>query len=338
MLDGLKRLFRGPDRDGFLALFDAEGESWDTLAMMRRARDYGLKARDVHEALIGRSADIVSQATSAGDVVAHCARFAELQACHGLDGAAVDRARTQAMTNLLREYYLTSIDAGGAALDDVISHAADLGIGEAAARDLVREVSSAQLHSYVEEILADGRVSPDEDAGFAELRARLGVSADFDADSQSIIDSARALWQAENGPLPVVDSPLLLRRGEVAHLCVTADAAEQRTRTVSYRHGGPRARLKIMKGVYYSVGSTRIERQTVDYEHDFGSGPLVMTNMRLLWSGPQKNISWKYDSIIDIQLWSDAIEIDRSSGKPMRFYFDKSVITGSLAHRLVTSR
>jgi hypothetical protein len=105
------------------------------------------------------------------------------------------------------------------------------------------------IQNVVSSSLADGRLSPAEEQEISDAAARLGVSVDLHGDSESILESARVLWQIENENLPVVGSPVNLQRGEVCHAWLTAEATEIRERTVAVGYAGPSVRLRIMKGV-----------------------------------------------------------------------------------------
>ena len=169
----------------------------------------------------------------------------------------------------------------------------------------------------MQDILADGLIEPTEDAHLKAEASALGVSVPNNAE----LESARNLWKAANSPLPLIDPPLLLKRGEVCHQVCEATAFEDRSRTVRVNYGGPTARVRIMKGVYYSVGSVRVQSEKEEYSHELGSGVLCSTNVRLLFVSPQKSISIPLGKIIQCQPYSDGVKIFKDAGKPLTFVF-----------------
>lgn len=170
--------------------------------------------------------------------------------------------------------------------------------------------------------LEDGMLSPEEDVALERLFERLKVQATFDADTKSVLASARTAWEINHGRLAAIDSPVALQRNEVAYAVVNAAAYEQRTRTTSIRYGGPAVRIKIMKGLSYRAGGYRVGRSTEDYEHLIGRGPLVVTSKRLIFAGDARSMSPRLDSILQIESYSDGMAIVRSAGRPLTFRFD----------------
>lgn len=194
---------------------------------------------------------------------------------------------------------------------------ASLGLGRNFTHSILLEFAQSRIDRIVQEILSDGIVEPAEDAHLQAEANALGVQVPNNAE----LANARDLWRAANSPLPVIEPPLLLKRGEVCHQACQAAAFEDRTRTVRVNYGGPTARVRLMKGVYYSAGSIRVQSEKEDYSHELGSGILCATNSRLLFVSPQKTISIPLGKIIQCQPYSDGIKVFKDSGKPLTFVF-----------------
>lgn len=58
----------------------------------------------------------------------------------------------------------------------------------------------------------------------------------------------------EDGDLPSLAVPILLKRGELCHFAGPADHYQLKTVTKRMNYGGPTASIKIMKGVRWRVG------------------------------------------------------------------------------------
>jgi hypothetical protein len=164
-------------------------------------------------------------------------------------------------------HYLAALRAfaGDAALRESeraeLSHLRDvLRISNEQGLKACRTVLEPIVQNVINRSLADGRLSPTEEAEIAFAAERLGVSFDWTGNSAAILESARTLWQIENGTLPIVGSPVNLHRGEICHGWLTAEATEIRERTVAVGYSGPSVRFRIMKGVYYNVGGYRVTR------------------------------------------------------------------------------
>lgn len=95
--------------------------------------------------------------------------------------------------------------------------------------------------------------------------------------------------------LAPVQTPLMLKKGEWCAHAVKCGAYEERRRTGCTNYAGPKARDRIMKGVYYRAGSIQSQRLTESYQHSFGDGVLGATNNRLIWVSLQKSLSIPLD-------------------------------------------
>jgi len=253
------------------------------------------------------------------------AAYAELAARLRSTGSMV----SQALQRRASEIYsgaVESVIADGETTEAEVEYlrglASTLDVLEAEAISIYGAAVQRVFNDEARRALEDGMLSPEEDAVLERLFKRLKVQATFDADTKSVLASARTAWEINHGQLPEIDAPVALQRNEVAYAVVNAAAYEQRTRTTSIRYGGPAVRIKIMKGVSYRAGGYRVGRSTEDYEHLIGRGPLVVTNKRLIFAGDARSMSPRLDSILQIESYSDGVAIVRSTGKPLTFRFE----------------
>jgi hypothetical protein len=243
--------------------------------------------------------------------------FGEIAASHSVSLPTAQDIVRSVGADFLFKIWDSRLDSGSAILADAEADGVQFSLGPQSAKEIAARYARHKIEPVVVDMLADNVVDPPEDARLSSLLVRLGVQ--LDANSQSAISEAKMLWAVSNDPLPIASSPLLLKRGETCHHVVVAEASEDRTKTVRVNYGGASARVKIMKGVYYRVGSTNIQRVTEEYAHSFGSGALCFTNQRLLWTSPQKTIAIPISRIINYETYSDGIKIYKDSGKPMTF-------------------
>jgi hypothetical protein len=174
------------------------------------------------------------------------------------------------------------------------------------------------LNSKYGQALADGKLSPYEEARIAQTMRDLKVeSFPLDADDAAIVKQARELWQIEHGALPVVTGhKLSLQRGEAAHYFGDARVLEDRTRTTNTAYRGPRFRVPIVRGFTYSFGSSRVTRKVENYQHLIGEGRVIVTNKRLVFSHSGGALSVPFTKITDITPYIDGARIIRI-GKPL---------------------
>ena len=204
-------------------------------------------------------------------------------------------------------------------LDQEADRLAKLGLGRNFTRRILSGFGQTHLSKVTSELLSDGIVEPAEDALLEAEASALGLPVPQSHE----IDEAREIWRATNEPLPEFNAPILLKRGEICHQAQEANAYEDRTRTMRINYSGPSARVRIMKGVYYNVGSMRVQSQKEEYSHSLGSGVLCVTNSRLIFISPSKTITIPLGKILQYVTYSDGIKIFKDTGKPITFELPK---------------
>lgn len=196
----------------------------------------------------------------------------------------------------------------------------ELGLTDDDARPTYIAVAMREVERRVLAALDDGQISPDEEVDLDSLGRSLRIDLSFVPDTQAQIDRAKRTWALANHPLPVVPSPLGLQRGEVAHMWVTAEAFEERSRTKAISYAGPTISIPIMTGVRYRMGRMNVGRETYAYQHSFGVGTLVVTNKRLLFVG-DRSITTRLTNILDLDGFTDGVQVVRTTGKPHLYVY-----------------
>lgn len=204
--------------------------------------------------------------------------------------------------------------------DEAISRLIEL-MGERAGKQLFSEYSAFQIGKVVRDALDDNLLEPREEASINAVRARYG-NPKLDNQSRFLLERARDQYDALTSPLEPVSTPLMLKRGEHCVFGIESEALEERNRTVRVNYGGPSARIRIAKGIYYTAGSIGVQRQTEEFHHSFGSGVLAATNKRLLWVSPSKTIAIPLSRIVMFEPYSDGVKIIKDAGKPIMFVWN----------------
>jgi hypothetical protein len=237
---------------------------------------------------------------------------------HGVSEKRTQELVETALGRLVRQRVADGVNAGQVPSQQIYDDVIGLGCPPDGAKRLLEEAVSDHFTELVLEILEDGQVEPTEDKRLDDFMAMIGQSV-LSPNTKSAIDDGRKLYRACHGSLEPVDAPVLLKRGEFCVYVVTAEAFEDRSRTVRVNYHGPTARIPIMKGVSYRIGSIQPFRQTEEYQHSFGVGALCMTNQRLLWVSPKKSISVQLSNIVRFDPFTDGLRIFKGSGKPLLF-------------------
>jgi hypothetical protein len=185
--------------------------------------------------------------------------------------------------------------------------------------------------------LSDQRLSPQEKAALDAMAQNFGITVDLDSASQAQLDRFRWFWLVENGTFPEIAAPINLQRGEVCHYYTATELNEMRTETVRTNYAGPSARIRIMKGVYYRIGSVRTERVTREVLRPVDSGTLYVTNKRLIFDGSRKNSTIRLSNILAITPYAGAVEVEKTTGRNPLFMVDDPewlsiLLSSRLAH------
>lgn len=240
-----------------------------------------------------------------------------------------------ALAEMVFDQVAKGLVAGSVPSQEIYDCAIRLGLAAHQAKDLLEEAVSGHFTKQVSEILDDGQVDPSEDARIQTFMNVVGQSV-IGAETDAAIERGRALYRVHRAPLTPVDAPVLLQRGEFCVHVVAAVALEERSRTVRINYHGPRMRLRIAKGLYYTAGSIQPLRQSEEYQHSFGTGALCMTNKRLLWVSPSKSISIRLSNIVRFDSFSDGLRVFKGSGKPLLFIWqEEDMIATIMAQRTI---
>jgi len=208
-------------------------------------------------------------------------------------------------------------------------------LGDDDVRQIYEQVCIPVMQTVEHSVLADGKLSPEEETRFRALASGLGVR--IRAETEAVFDRARALWSIENGDLPVVASPILLRRGEQAHGSINAKFFEERSRRRSETYAGLAGSFKVAKGVRIPLGYIVRKYNSESYEHFVGGGTLVATSRRLQFSMEARSVVVMWPSVIEIEPYSDGVVVKRSTGKSLTFrYVEEDPAFTALVSRLAS--
>jgi hypothetical protein len=127
-------------------------------------------------------------------------------------------------------------------------------------------------------------------------------------------------WKLANGILPNLEPDFLLQKGEQCiYKSYRCEVLERKEITKRVNYAGPKARIKIAKGLSYNIGSYNVSTQKETVSVSKGVGKLNLTTKRILFKSGDKGVTVTLSSIIDIEPFSDAVIITKSTGKPLIF-------------------
>jgi len=116
------------------------------------------------------------------------------------------------------------------------------------------------------------------------------------------------------------DVPVMLKQGEGAYVNLNGiQYVEERTRS-TYVGGTRGVSFRLMKGVSIRTGGFKAERVPVTEKVELDRGRFIVTNKRVIFVGPRKNVSFPVNKILEIHEYSDGISISRQGKQKTEYY------------------
>jgi hypothetical protein len=192
--------------------------------------------------------------------------------------------------------------------------------------DTIRNESiQIYLQRRFDAALDDQRFTPQEEAELNTIAENLGANLIMDDNTTQALRKYRLYWQIENGEVPVIDVDINLQKTEKCYFTTEIGWHEYRRSIKRIRYGGPVARIKITKGLYFRAADYAIKPITNDVLTLIDSGQLFLTNKRLIFMGDKKNSSIKLNKILDFATYRNGVDIKKDSGKSPFLEFGDNV-------------
>ncbi|WP_430936814.1 hypothetical protein [Saccharicrinis sp. 156] len=192
--------------------------------------------------------------------------------------------------------------------------------------DKIYETNAKEiLQSFIDGAISDQRLSPEEEVEINEIAKSLSIDLKVDDKSKEVLDRYKLYWQIENGELPTIDPDINIQKSENLYFRTSIKWLEQRKVTKRINYGGPTARIKIAKGVYYRMGSVGVQRVSEDVWQTIDSGQLYLTNKRLIFMGGKGNKTIRLNKILDLTPYKNGVDIQKETGKSPFLEFSHNV-------------
>jgi hypothetical protein len=214
----------------------------------------------------------------------------------------------------------------------------ELLIPEEIAKEIFEDKAKEVYKKFIDGTISDERVTPQQELELVKIARSLGVDHENFDYKRNTFEKYKLYWQIENADLPVLNSDINLQNSESLHFKSYIDWLEQRRVTKRINYGGPTARIKIMKGVYYRVGSVNVQRVSEDTWQKIDTGILYLTNKRLIFMGQKGNKTITISKILDFKPFKNGVDIQKESGKSPFLEFDSNVdLFSMILSRLMTN-
>lgn len=207
----------------------------------------------------------------------------------------------------------------------------------------VKEIFGEAIQSYYDKRIKeltqqeDGCevIDPSAYAAFAAEVKGMDINLSLDEKSRARLETAQRLWTVMRTPLSEVPSSLDLG-SEGCYWTREVVLGLNRRVTTRRSYGGFGTSIKIWGPLRYRSGSYDVERQTEQRLEKVDSGTLVFTSKRVIFSGSLKSMNFKFSKILNVTVYSDALEIDKDTGGDVVFFFpDGQAEAAVILRRLV---
>lgn len=204
--------------------------------------------------------------------------------------------------------------------------------------DLVRRGIGAMIHTA----LSGETFTEADDCRIDDFQKAFSLPAAQLGGDGTALTKARILRALDNAqPTAIkvtVDGPLAPRLETDERALWSFSGAHYltfRSRT-HYTGGSQGISIRVMRGVYYRVGSFRGEPVKADYLSTEDSGALTIATRNVYFVGTHKALKIPVRKIASAQLYSDGIEILQNgvSAKPAIFTIDDAPFAANLLARL----
>jgi len=196
-----------------------------------------------------------------------------------------------------------------------------LQIGREAPEVTVMEADSIRIEAAAAAYQAKQLESQAESITAVAALAQEEIQRRSDAEHEMGFDAPYLAATLRTTGAEVIQSPLILKKGEQAYLAVAATLARQQTRR-QWVGGSQGFSFPIgHTGIRYRVGSFHghpVEQQLLG---KLDSGTLVVTNQRLAFLGSTRSTSVAFAKLLHVECYSDALAVFQEGRENPNYYY-----------------
>jgi len=180
--------------------------------------------------------------------------------------------------------------------------------------EIIAKQARIRIDEKLDEIMEDGRITPEEEEDFMALVKNLGLKPDIGLQTQEIYEKYKIYWQLENEALPLVTTDINLRDAETA--CFTAPGKwyESNISTRVKNFNPLSGQLKLPGEESWHTG---YPGEVEDPDENWGfidTGKMILTNFHLVFIGINGRKSIDLKDVTNFVPYSDGMRIERDNG------------------------
>jgi len=192
----------------------------------------------------------------------------------------------------------------------------DLKLPKPLADKISSETRTAFIQNYVEGVIKDQRLSPDEEKEMQAIASSLNVNVQLNEQTKQQLHKLKLYWALENLPLQTIEPDIVIQKSEVCYLQIrNVNWYELRSVRQRVSYSGYSTSFRVAKGFYLRSGSYKPRSYSIDQMTLIDNGTIYLTNKRIIFTGNKKNSNIRIDKILNLTPYSDGVEIDKETGK-----------------------
>lgn len=193
--------------------------------------------------------------------------------------------------------------------------------------DYIQKVRTEDFNQRIEFIKNEAnktrRLSPHQESQLKEISSNLQIEHTLTGD----LKIYRDLWQYENNGqfnLTSISVPIFLKDNEIAYF--GAPCSWKQIKTIRNHNGYTSGSVgfSIAKGVNFRIGRAIPTYSEAEKIVPISKGEIYITNKRITFNGDRKSTNITIGRITQLLMWSNGIEIRKTSGKPDFFSMSRT--------------
>lgn len=146
-------------------------------------------------------------------------------------------------------------------------------------------------------------------------------------------------WEINNGIFHEQQADFIQKAGEKCYYRNTScELFERKEVTTRINYAGPRARIRIAKGLSYNFGSISASYSKSIQDISHGIGIINLTNKNLIFKNFKKSTSLPLGGIVDVETFNDGCVIFRSRGNPLIYKLDDGERFGTYIKAILANK
>lgn len=191
----------------------------------------------------------------------------------------------------------------------------NLYLPEELADRLLQEKAGKKLSHKLKEIMADKRITPEEEKEFRLLSENLGFTPSIDDRTQANLLRYKTYWQVENGELPRIEPGIALHSNEICHFGCEANWYETDNDTTNLEPQRLEGRVRVPRGVFWRSDEENLTGIPGSAWRKIDTGELYLTDSRLIFMGKMGRMVLNLSNIAGLIPYNDGTFVHRVKGK-----------------------